>query len=84
MIDDATIKLVAERERRTAMNDRELLMHEFLDRAHVMQVTFDSIITQHSCADEFKEQVSAVENALGNLYQAIGAKRFEIGKAMEG
>ncbi len=66
----------------------EFDLHELLDRVHVVSCLFDDIVIEHHAArqlPEFKQAIARVEDALGDLYMAVGRRRYqnEIVKAKE-
>ncbi len=66
----------------------EFDLHELLDRVHVVSCLFDDVVIEHHAArnvEEFKHHIARVEDALSDLYQVVGRRRYqnEIVKARE-
>ncbi len=58
----------------------EFDLHELLDRVHVVSCLFDDVVIEHHAArniEEFKQPIARVEDALSELYQVIGRRRYQ-------
>lgn len=53
----------------------EFHIHELLDRVHVLRDTFHSHISDHPASKLFSDEIEAISEKLGDLYQHIGKVR---------